>query len=170
MNETALKQLIAKHLSALPKKMILCSDSEVLADCVLYELSHEICLHLTSVSYFVYNPDFHLCKGVAGILKEDLKEWCKDPWNNHTEFKKIIRSTKFNKSIREILFCTVKHENVNTIGEEIKKTICKSESSFYSWKIKNNNIGIILYEKATQSSFDQEDIENASGLLGFCPI
>jgi hypothetical protein len=170
MKEKNIKHIIADHLTKIPKKILSSSDFDILADCVLYEISKEICFHLSSVSYFVYNPDFHVCRGIAGILKEDLTNWCKDPWNNEKEFKEILHNTQFNKKIRETSFCTIKDQTIDTIGTEIKKIINNENLQFYSWKIKNNNIGILLYQKINISQCDENDIENGASLLGFCPI
>ena len=81
---------ITEILTHLPKKIINNRYHNALTDCVLYEISQDMCLHFTEVAYFIYNPDFHLCKGIAGIKKKEIDNWCNDPWNNINEFELFL--------------------------------------------------------------------------------
>lgn len=167
---------IAKVFSNLPKKIISNKSHNYLTDCVLYEISQEFCFHFNEVAYFVYNPDFHLCKGMAGIKKNEISSCCEDPWENLNEFEAIIKMTKYNQKIKEMQFCTLFSEkDVDRIVKEIEKSIDARSKKYYSWQLPNNNIGILLYESAKEENEEskkiyEEQIENAGGLLGFCPI
>ena len=164
---------IEKILTYLPKKIINNRDHNALATCVLYEISQEMCLDFKNAAYFIYNPDFHLCKGITGIEKSEINNWCNDPWNNITEFENTIKETNYNKIIKNIHFCTIfSNKDIDAIIKEIKKSIeCENKTSFH-WLLPNNNIGILLYEMVTKENYEieKEYIENAVSLLGFCPI
>jgi hypothetical protein len=166
---------IAEILTHLPKKIINNRHHDALTDCILYEISQEMCLHFEEVSYFIYNPDFHLCKGIAGIKKNEIHEWCNnnDLWNNINEFENIIKKTNYNQSIKKMQFCTLFSEKeINKIIKEIQKIIDIHSASSYHWQIQNNNIGILLYQSTIKenNTIEKEYIENAASLLGFCPI
>lgn len=160
-------------LTYLPKKILNNRNHDALATCILYEISQEICLHLNNAAYFIYNPDFHLCKGITGIKKNEIIDWCNDPWSNITEFQSIVKETNYNKSIKSIEFCTVfSNKDVLSIIQEIKKSINITSDESFHWLLPNNNIGILLYEsvKKENNIMNKESIENAATLLGFCPI
>ncbi len=163
---------INKILTNLPKKIINNHNQDALATCVLYEISQEICLHLQTAAYFIYNPDFHLCKGITGIKKSEINNLCNDPWNNIKEFEDSIKQTNYNKSIKNIQFCTIfSNKEIEAIIKEIKKATDNS-SEYFHWQLPNNNIGILLYEpvKKENIQIEKEYIENAASLLSFCPI
>lgn len=164
---------ISKVFSSLPKKILTNRSHSYLTDCVLYELSHEFCFHFEEVAYFVYNPDFHLCKGMAGIKKSEIGCGINDPWNNITEFELTVKKSAYNNKIKETEFCTVFSEhNIEKIILEIKKVLQGTEKNFFTWGLPNNNIGILLY-KTVREEFKEtykEQMENAGGILGFCPI
>lgn len=171
MDKKDIKYNISKILSQIPKKILNLKSHEALAECILYELSNELCFHLSSISYIVYNPDFHLCKGIAGIAREDLAGWCNDPWGDIDSFFGIIKKTDFNSRIKEISFCTIKIETPDEIVNEIKKSVGNESLLSYKWNISNGNVGIILYKMVDENiSIDEEDFENAAGIIALCPI
>jgi hypothetical protein len=160
-------------LTHLPKKIINNRNHDALATCILYEISQEMCLHLQSAAYFIYNPDFHLCKGITGIKKTEIIDWCNDPWANITEFENNIKKTDYNKFIKNIQFCTLfSNKDITVILEEIRKSMQIESQEFFHWLLPNNNIGILLYDAVNKENhfIQKECIENATSLLGFCPI
>lgn len=170
MDQANIKNSVSKILSKLPKKMALLKHHHSLAECILYEISHELCLHLSTIAYIVYNPDFHLCKGIAGIQKSDLKDWCGDPFSNIDSFSEIIKESEFNKKIKKIEFCTIKIENKEEIIKDIQKATENDVAISYTWNLPNNNIGVLFYEAIQIGTFEKEDLEDAAGIMGFCPI
>lgn len=170
------KEIIASIntiLTHLPKKIINNRNHDAVATCVLYEISQEMCLHFENAAYFIYNPDFHLCKGITGIKKKEINNWCNDPWSNITEFENIVKVTDYNKIIKNTQFCTIfSNKEINAVIEEIKKSLKLEKLEECHWKLPNNNFGILLYEivKKENNFIEKEYIENAASLLGFCPI
>lgn len=160
-------------LSDLPKKIINNRNHDALASCILYEISKDICLHLENAAYFIYNPDFHLCKGIAGIKKIEINDLINDPWSDIAQFQNVIQNTNYHKSIQSSQFCTLfSKKDLNIIINEIKKAIGAENEYFFYWQLPNNNIGILVY-KSNQKKYDSDEkeyIENATSLLGFCPI
>ncbi len=170
MEQNDVKKSISNILSKLPRKMIEHKHNDVITECLLYELSHEICFHLSSIAYFVYNPDFHICKGVAGILEADIKDWCKDPWHDIETFEKTIKNKDYNKKIKSTEFCTLFAKSNLDIVNEIKKSIEINDINYYCWNLHNNNIGILVYKEKNSNPIEKEHIEDAAGIIGFCPI
>jgi hypothetical protein len=164
---------ISKVFSSLPKKILTNKTHSYLTDCVLYELSQEFCFHFEEVAYFIYNPDFHLCKGMAGIKKNEIHCQINNPWENINEFESTVKKSTYNNTIKKTEFCTVFSEkDIQKIIGEIQKVLESKEHDIFSWNLPNNNIGILLYKRATQESTTsyEEHMENAGGILGFCPI
>ena len=171
MLNNAVRDSIIKRILKIPKKIIEHKTNSALAECILYELSGELCLHLKKIAYFVYNPDFHLCKGIAGISRENISNWCEeDHWNKIEDFSKIIKNSEFNKKVLEKSFCTLSHNSIDLIIIDLKKSLENENLISYSWEVKNKNIGILLYEASSQNINLNEEIEDAAGILSFCPI
>lgn len=179
-----LNENISKILANLPKKIIHHKNADYLTNFVLYEICKDECLNFNTCAYFIYNPDFHLCKGIAGIKKSELgKSPIDDLWENNGTEKQNIVESEFNKTIKSMQFCTISAEkNIDKIILEIKKSITASIENSFTWSLPNNNFGIMIfsYEKVDVMSEEteenknkislDEDIENAASLLAFCPI
>lgn len=159
-------------LQNLPKKILNNRSHDAVTECVLYDISREICLNFIEVAYFIYNPDFHLCKGIAGINQKEIDSWQSDPWQDISAFENIIKQTKYNQKIKKTEFCTtISENNFDKIVDEIKKSIDMEYAHIHSWNLNNNNIGILLYCNQNELiSRASSEIENAAILLSFCPI
>lgn len=170
MEKVAINVAIKSKILKLPKKIIEHKNNDALAECILYELSDELCLSLKKIAYFVYNPDFHLCKGIAGVSREDLPDFKENPWENIQDFSKSIKNTDFNKKVLETSFCTVSHDSISLIIKDLKNSLNNQNFSVHSWERTYKNIGILLYEPLSENFESQEEIEDAAGILSFCPI
>ena len=163
--------IIAQRLSKLPKKINLFHSSDVLTEGILWEFSHEMCFHLSSIAYFVYNPDFHICKGIAGLLKKDLGDWCSEPWNDMESFEEKTLQSPFNVLVKKTLFSTHPGQKLADIIEKIKEQIDLPHELSYTWNIKHDNIGILLYFPSEQTNtYSNEDIHDAVEFLTFCKL
>lgn len=159
-------------LQNLPKKILHNRCNDAVAECVLYDISRDICLNFVEVAYFIYNPDFHVCKGMAGINRKEIDSWQDDPWQNITNFQNIVKNTDYNKKIKKTEFCTtISNNDLQAIINEIKKSIEMEYASIHHWNLQNNNTGILLYHcNDTTQNRQSSEIENAAILLSFCPI
>jgi len=164
------KAKIMAVITELPKKIVAHSEHPATAHCILYEIANELCLDLLSVAYFVYNPDFKMCKGIAAIEHEKIQKWQNDPWGNAEEFEDLINSDEYNKKVRSVFFhATEEQNNTKAIAQEIQRRICSNETQYIHWKIKNNNIGILLYQFNAVEEIEDDLLETAISLLSFCP-
>lgn len=167
MEQIKLKVLIAERLYKLPKKMNTFRSSNALAECILWELSHEMCLHLKYAAYFMYNPDFYLCKGVAGIKREEVSHWGEyEPWCNIEDFEKTIKESQFNKNVRNIMMSTHYDDTPHDVAQKLHNSIQGEQPQSVIWNLKNDNLGILLYEAREEA--DAEEVENAVEYLSFC--
>jgi hypothetical protein len=167
MNNSS-KKNISDVLTTLPKRILKNKDNNYLADFILYEIAKEECLELETYAYFIYNPDFHICKGISGIKHEDVQTLNSNLWDAQDLFINHIKENTYNKNIKSIEFCTIsKKSDIQAIVEEIKKILEIDTLNIFTWDLPNNNIGILLF---TKNNCSTEDIEKAASLLGFCSI
>jgi hypothetical protein len=159
-------------LSTLPKKILENRNYHIIQECILYEIAHEECFNFLEVAYFIYNPDFHICKGIAGISDKDfINNSIQNHWHRESEFEKIIEASSYNKSIKSTQFCTLFSEyNIELIVKEIQKSIGLDSIDFFSWNTTHNNIGILLYHTKLNSTIEKDILQDAAALLSFCPI
>jgi hypothetical protein len=168
MEQKNVNDKIVKQLHALPKKVISFREHEALIECILHDLSHEECLNLNKIAYFIYNPDFYICKGIAGILKEEIKEWKACPWENIDSFKELVKKSSFNKKINSIYINTKDNQKTASVIEELRKTFFNENFLHHTWTILHNNVGILFYESINEIC--DKTIDNVAGILAFCPI
>lgn len=171
--EKTISSNIANVLSSLPKKILQNKNYPILQECILYELANEQCLNFTEVAYFVYNPDFHLCKGLSGIKSQELvNTQILNHWDHSSQFETTINQSAYNKLIKNTEFCTLFSDNqIDLIINEIKKSLELTDSQYFTWHTNNNNIGILIY--TSQNSLTQIEnkmLEDATALLSFCPL
>ena len=161
---------VKKVLSSLPKKILHNKNHSTLIHAVLYEIAHEFCFHFDIVSYFVYNPDFFICKGFGGISRKEVSGMCDDPWCDLNNFEATIANTPYNQKIVSIDIIFKEKKNVNEVVSILKEKIEDPEIHFFQWAMPNGNIGIILYHPLGEKEHHEDHIDDFVGILSHCPL
>lgn len=161
-----------KHMSDLPRKIIVNHCTDNVAECVLYELCQEQCFNLNKAAYFVDNPDFNCARGVAGFSRDESYPQS-SIWQDLSAFSAHMKESSFNKKVRQINRCSLKkiEDCHKEIAQEIARDLGFSNHGYCEWQLKNDNHGFLVYEKASQlDTYADDFLVNGLALLGFCPI
>lgn len=170
------RQQVFYCMSSLPKKMLMCPDSEHLAELVLYDLSHPHCFNLSKSAFFIDNPDFDCLQGIAGVAHNEVAfEASGEPfanvWEAREQFANHMRASSFNTLVRSLSGASLQRSGKH-IDEEIAKFISPLSLQKPVWRVfktKHGNQGILVFE-APEHPFAQEDLALGAAFLGFCPI
>ncbi len=160
-------------LSCLPRKILGLHGRENVIEFVLHELSKQECFDLERAAYVVDNPDFNCIKGVAGFCRPEAYQSQSDIWDEPDDFSEHMLQSAYNKKIRsfERDSCVKKGEKSEQIVKEIAEELGFEHPSFYTWKMKHDNSGILLYEKHDKDAKCECDyLLDGLCLIGFCPV
>lgn len=166
------KQKITHCLSCLPRKILKLHGRANIVEFIMHELGRKDCFDFERVAYIIDNPDFNCLKGVAGLCSSEIFQAKNDIWIEQDEFTLHMKEAPYNKKVR----CFEK-ESCIRLGETDEQIVKKFASdldfehpSFYSWPMKHDNHGILLYECAEGDHCDCEYLLEGLSLFGFCPI
>jgi hypothetical protein len=167
------KQLgLLKNLIAMPSNLVKMHGSHNLPEFVLHELALPENFNLAKIGYFVDNPDFDCVKGVVGYKHTEAYKG-NSIWDNAPAFTKHMENAPFNQQVRDYLRRSIKRGSVcdqDIIGE-IATTFSFNSPSYYCWRMRHDNHGLILYEYMNgHDHWDQTDFSHALHLLSLCPI
>jgi hypothetical protein len=166
------KRNIMHSLSSLPRKILQLHGRDNVAEFVLHELGKEDCFNLERAAYIVDNPDFDCLKGVAGYCRPEAYHSDRTIWEDPESFSKHMQQSSFNNKIRYFYKPSAvrKKKTDQQIVEAIAKELDFVNPSFYAWRMKHDNHGILLYEKLEPDVCDCEYLLEGLCLIGFCPI
>lgn len=156
----------------LPRKMITLHGNDNMSDFVLHELCHEKCFNLKKAAYFVDNPDFNCLKGVVGISRNESPGII-DVWQQPEDFSNHMRQSPFNQKVRSLMRTSAKKvsaEGDKELAIDVAHELGITNIGYCSWISKNDNHGILVFEKDSEQEIDKEDLLNGVSLLSFCPI
>ena len=166
------KRRIMHSISKLPRKMLQLHGRENVIEFVLHELGQENCFNLNRAAYIVDNPDFNCLKGVAGFSREE--SYCdQDIWDDPEKFSAHMKDCPYNKTVREFCIesCVKKGESDQDIVKHVSKDLGFEHPAFYSWQMKHDNHGLLLYEKQEEDEdCDCDYLIDGLCLIGFCPV
>ena len=167
------KQRILQKLSRLPRYMLQLHGRENIAEFILHELGKQECFNLNRAAYVVDNPDFDCLQGIAGYARdEEYGIIDKDIWDDPDSFSTHMKSCSYNGKVRE--FKKGSHIKQGLSEKEIVDQVAKDlgfdNPSYYSWPVKNDNHGILLYQKHDLDACDCDYLLDGLCLMGFCPI
>ena len=139
---------------------------------MLHELSRQECFDLSKAAYVIDNPDFDCLKGVAGFQSPEAFDLTCDIWAHPDSFSEHMKKASYNTAVRCLNreSCVKKGAQDEKIVQEIARDLGFDHPSFYAWNMKNNNHGILLYEKNDNTACDCDYLLEGLGLIGFCPI
>lgn len=172
-NDSKRNEALLECLSSLPRKIIAIHELDNLPEFILHDICSETCFNLHKAAYFVDNPDFNTCKGVAGFCSHEACDVHNQLWQDPASFSAFMQESPFNKQVRAMLLESVvrnklMHEDVvNRIAQQLGFM----HPAWCTWHLKHFNDGLIVYEKADldDTAFDQHFL-NTLHLLGFCAI
>ncbi len=163
-------QEMLKCFTHLPQKILSLQGIDNMTEFVLHTLCDEGCLNLVKAAYFIDNPDFNCLKGVAGFDKSE-EYHTKNNLSDHTSFKSHLSSCAFNQQVRTINKPSFKRQEHSQ--EEVVKRLATElgmrNPLSYSWTIKHDNYGLLLFERTFEEE-SHEEFLNGLSLLGFCPV
>lgn len=142
-----------------------------ISEFILHELCSEPCFNLRKAAYFVDNPDFKCLRGVAGFAHDQAYP---EPeiWQNPDAFSKHMHSAAFNNQVRSIQYDSLadghrKQKALDKMATKLGFGTCTN----CSWKMRHDNHGILMYEKADpDDSLVEDHLLDGMSLLSFCPI
>lgn len=166
-NHTIATQKTKKQIEYvnLPRKILDYYEHPHLIDCILYEL---IDVTITRISLTAYNPDFYLCKGIAGVCLLECNDINSCPWESPNK----INELPFNQYVKKISFQAAKEESIDETLKNLQSTYLSNYTTEqHTFKLKNNNIGILNYtinEQDPNINEKKEYLSNAASILGLC--
>jgi hypothetical protein len=158
-------------LSCLPKKILTLHGAENTTEFVLHTLCGEQCFDFSKAAYFVDNPDFNCCKGVAGCCKTEQYQHPDDAWIDPETFSNHMKDAAFNKKVRQCSHASITN-GLESAVKDLAQELEIQEPAYYVWQLKNGNNGILIFERSDKDMHDdiEEHLEHGLSLLGFCPI
>jgi hypothetical protein len=165
---------LLRSLSSLPPKMLTAHSKENLSEFVLYELSHPNCFNFSKAAYFVDNPDFNCFKGISGFNCQEHVVNGHTCWDCPETLDQSMVASAFNQKVRSISTPSLGHSIDKNKAQlaSLADSLELSKPSYYTWHLKHDNHGILIFEHADKESnpdYEQHVLQGVS-LLGFCPI
>ena len=157
------------RLAGLPRLMIHVHGRDNMSEFILHELCSEPCFNLRKAAYFVDNPDFKCLRGVAGFAQDQAYPE-QEIWQNPDKFSKHMQGASFNNQVRSV-HCDglSRSDREKKVMDEMAKQF--GSSAQCSWKMRHDNHGILMYEKADpDDSIAENHLLDGMSLLSFCPI
>lgn len=161
---------IVRCLAGIPQKMLQLHGTENMSEFVLHELCDFNCFNFSKAAYFVNNPDFNCCKGIAGCCAQERYQNAGDVWQKPANFSDHMASAAFNKKVRQMHNVNVPHK-IEDMVHSVAEQLGIKNPSYYSWELKHNNRGILVFEHSPEN-YEQVKPHLSQGLslLGFCPV
>ncbi len=122
---------------------------------------------MSKAAYFVDNPDFDCLRGVAGYSQEEHDA------HGRQEFPDHLSTCHFNKKVQSMVHDSYKkrQRHDGDLLKEIAPELHMKNPRCYSWPLKHDNVGILIYEIVLPENDDLSDcIHNGLHLLGFCAL
>ena len=163
---------VLHHLSHIAPQIVHLRDQENLTEFVLHELCCPECFNLEKAAYFVDNPDFDCLKGVAGFSRLEAYPNSCSIWESPKSFSLHMRKAPFNQKVRSMYTPSMKKSHVDdaVIAQEIAHNLGFENYNFYSWDMKYDNHGILLFERSEKEDVSEQHLQNGIRLLSFCPV
>jgi hypothetical protein len=162
---------ILHHLAQLPRLMVDIHGRDNISEFILHELCSEPCFNLRKAAYFVDNPDFKVIRGVAGFSNEQAFNG-QEIWRHPDIFSEHMQKAAFNNQVRSLqLEDQGISEDEQKFLEELAEKLGFNGCSSCSWKMRHDNHGILMYEKADPAdSLVEDHLIDGMSLLSFCPV
>lgn len=166
------KRAIIERLSTLPRKILGLHGRDNTVEFVLHELARQDCFDLEKAAYVIDNPDFDCLKGVAGFQRPEVCTFESDIWSEPDNFSQHMKGCQYNTTVRNYQRNSgVKSgQKDEDIVKEVAHDLGFETPFYYSWNMKHDNHGILLYEKRDPQDCDCDYLLEGLCLIGFCPV
>lgn len=162
-----------KHLSSLPRMILVVKESENVPELLLHDLCHPSCFNLNKAAYFVDNPDFDCLQGVAGISRDEVFFEDESVWDSPEKCGSSVKGSAFNKKVCSMDKCSIKkaQEPDEQLVNELAQMLGIERPCSCCWETKHDNYGLLIFEKEVDSDDDLDEyLLNGVSILSFCPI
>lgn len=164
---------VLECLSSLPRKILSLYERDDIPEFVLQDICSENCFNIMRAAYFIDNPDFNSCKGVAGFCRDEAYRAHDTMWQDPASFSKFMHESLFNNQVRGVQRESIIRNNhvYDDVIKELAPSLGFVNPAWCNWHLKYYNEGLIVYEKAdfADETFD-EHFMNTLYVLGFCAI
>lgn len=166
------KRKILQRISKLPRRMLQLYGRENSAEFILHELGKQDCFNLDRAAYIIDNPDFDCMKGIAGYCRGEEYGSEKEIWDDPETFTEHMKTCPYNTLVRNFIKESRKKQGLSDeqIVQEIAQDLGFDHPSFYSWPMKHDNQGILMYQKHDPEECDCDYLLDGLCLIGFCPV
>jgi hypothetical protein len=164
---------ILNHLTYMPRKILnLYGQQDNITEFVLHDLCGKDCFNLEKAAYFVDNPDFDCLKGIAGFSRLEAYHDGSSIWESPKLFSEHMSRSPFNQKVRSLYKQSLKKSEISDeiIAHSIAQELGFKDHVFYSWNMKYQNHGILLFERSENDSCVEEHLLDGMSLLSFCPV
>jgi hypothetical protein len=160
-----------ERLGTLPRKILSVHDHQVVTNLALHDLCGSACFNLKRAAYLVDNPDFDCCRGVAGYSDDEPAVDIERAWGDPDNFEQQMKRSPFNQKVRDLSYASVTKNNVDYVVKELGRQLGITHPSYRTWRIRNGNFGVLLFEQKDQGDTACADrLEDGLSILGFCPL
>lgn len=157
-------------LSYLPQKMLSVHGAENTTEFVLHELCSDCCFNFPKAAFFVDNPDFNCCKGVAGCSSSECYPGQDCHWKAPEPFSNHMKQAAFNQKVRQIQMAHAGPQ-LDQVVQDLARQLDFKNPGFHVWELKNGNKGLLVFEHEPGNYNEVKDhLEQGLCLLGFCPV
>ena len=169
-NFSSRDQKILFCLSCIPKKMLHIHGVANATEFVLHELCGECCFNFPKAAFFVDNPDFDCCKGVAGWSCDECYKNDESAWHAPQPFSDHMQNAAFNKQVRQMHMASIVHGVDDTV-HQLAQQLSMQNPQYCLCDLKHDNRGLLIFEGESKN-YDEvkHHLPQGLALLGFCPI
>lgn len=142
-----------------------------LTDFVLQKIANQKCFSFNRAAYLVDNPDFNFLKGICGFCKSS------NPANFSTisdDLLHQISQSEYNNKVKAFQNKSFKANNIDIKNPqtltELSCALDIPNPQIYSWNLKNNNFGILIFKTELEHCCDWKKslLEKVTSFLGMC--
>jgi len=157
-------------LSKLPERIIAVHGLPNATEFILHALCKDSGLPIQRAAYFVDNPDFDWCKGVAGFACDEQERTTEQMWSCPDDFTRAMQQSPFNQKVRSLSLESVGSHKIEELRERVKQELPLKNPACFRCNIKHDNIGILFVDDAPDHKQVEEGIYDAVYFLGMCPV